>query len=139
MKLNRFQKFRKQLKDLGYSSYDQYLHSSHWEELKNRYRRSKLPQNCRGCGSYEDIQFHHRTYKDLGHERTDQIIAVCKNCHKAIHDSINQKMAKGNFKWNLWKQTKIVTRKVRKEKGSGLPTRRKSSAIPQFYTAHSHA
>jgi len=122
MRLNRFQKFRKQLDKLGFSSYSEYLKSPHWAELKNRYRKSKLPQDCFGCGQKNKLSYHHKTYKNLGHERTDQIVAVCDNCHKKIHSSINSKMNKHKFNWNLWKETKIILRKIKRGKGSRLPS-----------------
>lgn len=50
--------------------YRDYLHSKHWKEFKKRFKRSKLCKHkCYICGQRYNIHIHHKTYKNLGHER----------------------------------------------------------------------
>lgn len=74
------------LKDGTTMHYYDYIKSIHWENVKNRYRKSKLKQNC-VCGSFTRIVFHHLTYKRLGHERLWDIIPLCWDCHNKTHDN----------------------------------------------------
>lgn len=72
------------LRALG-MTYAQYLRSEHWANLKRRYRESRLPQACLGCGDPR-FQMHHRTYTRLGHELLTDLMPLCGDCHQAVHD-----------------------------------------------------
>ena len=41
---------------------------------------------CRGCGTTEQLEVHHTTYKRLGNEKLTDLVTVCRNCHQRIHD-----------------------------------------------------
>lgn len=71
------------LRELGYETYDAYLRSPAWRDVKDRYRASELPQVCM-CGDAK-VQLHHTTYDRVGQERLDDLIALCKDCHDAAH------------------------------------------------------
>lgn len=66
------------------SKYERYLRSSHWRNLKRRYRASKYPQKCK-CGATERLELHHRTYERLGCERLSDLHPLCPSCHELIH------------------------------------------------------
>lgn len=71
------------LKELGYSSYDAYLKSPAWRDLKDRYRASDLPQICM-CGDTK-VQFHHTTYERVGCEQLEDLLPLCQACHAQAH------------------------------------------------------
>lgn len=73
------------LRELGYRSYKQYLGSEHWEELKEQYRRSRLPQKCLVCFS-PNVDLHHKSYRRLGAERTEDLVPLCRDHHDELHD-----------------------------------------------------
>jgi hypothetical protein len=71
---------------MNYREYQEYLRSPHWQEVKERYRRSKLPQKCKVCGSISFLNLHHRTYNHLWKENISvHLYYLCKSCHEAIH------------------------------------------------------
>lgn len=81
----RQQKFlRNQLARHGYSSYRDYLHSDHWQELRERYRACKLPQVCFVCWD-PNVDLHHKTYKRLGEEKLTDLLPLCRLHHDLAH------------------------------------------------------
>ena len=46
---------------LGYESYDEYLASDHWRDVKRRFRESGRPTECI-CGE-QGVDLHHETYE----------------------------------------------------------------------------
>lgn len=106
-------KFSEQLSVLGYKSYQEYLSSAHWREIRKRYWASKLNPNkwCAGCRRKDvPLQLHHRTYKRIGNERLTDLVAVCGTCHLAIHAREKRQRDKGKSS-NLWGVTSGTLRK----------------------------
>jgi hypothetical protein len=68
----------------GYKSYSHYLHSSHWQGFRVRYREFGRPQYCIKCGAKEFV-LHHLSYKRMGREKLDDVIALCPDCHAWEH------------------------------------------------------
>lgn len=66
------------------ASYAAYLRSDHWQNVKTRYRTSKLPQSCVVCGA-ERVDLHHRTYERLGRERLTDLVPLCREHHGEAH------------------------------------------------------
>lgn len=120
-KVNFFQK----LHELGFSSYDEYLQSPHWKDVRVRYWASRMPKSCKGCGRKDGLELHHRTYKRLGNEWLQDLIPFCRNCHQRTHDE--EKLIKEHIKNKsnkvgvnpLWTATKQIVRKYNKEKKRG--------------------
>lgn len=58
--------------------------SEQWSKIRTKVRR-RARGYCERCkvGKREDI--HHLTYERLGHERLDDLIAVCGPCHEWLH------------------------------------------------------
>lgn len=102
-------------------SYYDYLKSHYWTETKIRYRKSKLDQDCFCCGTNEKLEYHHRTYKRLGHENLHDLIPVCRSCHQKIHDrwqrQYNEWILSGSKKNKpkFYHQGKKVRRNIRKK------------------------
>jgi hypothetical protein len=66
--------------------YDRYLKSRSWQEKRLKVlHRSQF--RCEGCGAdNKATQVHHLTYENVGYEFLFQLVAVCKDCHKNIHN-----------------------------------------------------
>lgn len=60
-------------------NYRAYLASREWGLLK-RQVRERSGGKCERCGAPQEVT-HHVTYERLGHERLDDLLAVCKQCH----------------------------------------------------------
>ena len=71
-------------------TYQDYLKSEHWKDIRRRYFRGKLfkryKRGCYICGAKENLQLHHRTYKRFGRERLDDLIPLCSDCHNGVHE-----------------------------------------------------
>lgn len=99
--------------------YYDYIKSPYWEDVKNRYKKSKLPQNCTRCGLNNKIVYHHLTYKRLGHERLWDIIPVCWDCHGKIHEEFQLAYEVWCSKWkNIDCSKKSMRFKKQNEKPS---------------------
>jgi hypothetical protein len=71
------------LRELGFSRYEEYLESDHWQDVRRRYRASGRPWVCR-CGARPKA-LHHRTYERLGAELLDDLEPICPPCHRKLH------------------------------------------------------
>lgn len=105
----------KPLRAAGYNSYNDYLKSEHWKDLRARYFKSKLPRTCKICESSR-VELHHRSYKRLGHERLDDLIPLCRTHHQALHDwfKLKQQGPIGN-KDNLFYITRMFVQAERRQ------------------------
>ena len=66
--------------------YLNYLNSSLWKE--KRKARKKIDGNLCICGKVLPVnhEIHHKTYERVGMEKSSDLICLCKNCHKLLHD-----------------------------------------------------
>lgn len=66
--------------------YKDFLDSSYWHMVR-AYKIESCGAQCLFCGSSERLNVHHKTYRHRGreHEHLDDLIVVCKPCHKKIH------------------------------------------------------
>ncbi len=74
--------------------YQEYLKSNHWKETKARFRKKVKGRRCQFCGATGELHIHHRTYERLGRERLKDLVQLCEECHKAIHDLVKSGKAK---------------------------------------------
>ena len=69
--------------------YSAYLQSERWR-LKRGLVMQACNFQCQICGVRHDfknrLQVHHYTYERIGNEKLDDLVALCKHCHK-IADS----------------------------------------------------
>lgn len=90
--------------------YAKYLESVHWQEKRQEYWSSNRPKGCYVCfGKARDL--HHRTYERLGRELLTDLVAVCRECHEAIHVYHNL-----HRDLSLWDATRAVRTEVNKER-----------------------
>lgn len=67
--------------------YKQYIKSEKWHEKRMKVLK-RASFRCQICFSDQELQVHHRTYKDLGHERLCDLTVMCKTCHQLFHDNL---------------------------------------------------
>lgn len=63
-------------------TYDSYLRSREWRELRSRIM-SRDMRTC-PCGA-PALHVHHLTYERLFAEHDDDLVSVCQACHTRIH------------------------------------------------------
>lgn len=78
-------KFSERLTQLGFASYADYLASDLWKGFRLRYKEAGKSMRCAVC-SVGPIQLHHQNYDRLGSEWFEDVVPVCGDHHKAIHD-----------------------------------------------------
>ena len=64
--------------------YATYLASPYWK-AKKRLVYWKRGRRCEKCGSKRFLQVHHKTYKRLGHEELEDLLILCRECHRNWH------------------------------------------------------
>jgi hypothetical protein len=66
--------------------YQKYLRSNHWKILKNE-ALNYYGYCCALCGTEENLNVHHRNYKNLNKEIINKdLIVLCRECHKKFHN-----------------------------------------------------
>ena len=66
------------------TDYSTYLASSEWQETRRRTLEAHH-NRCDSCGGRYQLNVHHRSYQRLGHEHPDDLVVLCRPCHKAAH------------------------------------------------------
>jgi hypothetical protein len=74
------------------NEYDRYLESEHWKSFTNN--MTKEYKQCWICENRAE-HVHHLSYKNLGKEDNDDVVALCSKCHCYIHP--NNTMTKKMF------------------------------------------
>ena len=100
---------KKKLQELGFSSYQSFLHGDYWQGVRRQFQDSKYCSKdsegricCIACGKTEPpFHIHHKTYLHLGseHMHLEDLALVCPDCHDEIHN---------RFESNLWYATEAV-------------------------------
>jgi 5-methylcytosine-specific restriction endonuclease McrA len=64
--------------------YDAYLQTPEW---KARAHEVKLLRGnrCEDCGATTNLEAHHLTYERRGHEASDDLRVLCRECHAKTH------------------------------------------------------
>lgn len=66
--------------------YRLYLKSDHWKQLKTQKFASVPVVKCERCGSEDDIQVHHKFYRDSWFDaRISDLEILCAGCHVMHH------------------------------------------------------
>ncbi len=74
-------------------NYKEYLKSEHWLGMRDRILWER-DYECQACGSGKNLNVHHLTYAHLGSEYDDELVVLCKPCHKAHHEGMKYDEAK---------------------------------------------
>ncbi len=68
--------------------YRDYLQTDHWQLLRNAVFK-RYGKRCFDCGIshwWKHMEAHHLTYKNRGHENIEDLIPLCRDCHRKRHD-----------------------------------------------------
>lgn len=68
-------------KSMGFGSYQDYLESDHWKNLK----RKKGMSECCVCRSKSGLLAHHINYRGLLDVALSDLAVMCKSCHDDFH------------------------------------------------------
>lgn len=64
--------------------YEAHLASPEWRSLRSRVL-ARCQGRCEGCAQRHAVEVHHLSYARLGREMLFDLVAVCNECHDAIH------------------------------------------------------
>ena len=64
--------------------YTTHLSSAAWQITRKRTIR-RAGFRCARCKARGPLDVHHLTYERLGHERPEDVIALCRSCHRREH------------------------------------------------------
>jgi hypothetical protein len=65
--------------------YDEYLRSPEWKH-KRSLVISREKNTCQGCGSKPIEEVHHSTYSHIKRELLFQLVGLCSECHRKVHN-----------------------------------------------------
>lgn len=72
-------------KDWNKVNYYEYIKSDEWKAKKLECHQRDNFQ-CRLCGTAMNLVAHHVTYDRLGDEDLSDLVTLCKDCHKKVHE-----------------------------------------------------
>ena len=67
--------------------YQEYLKTDHWIRVST-IAKEAANNKCQLCNSNGHLHTHHRAYKNLGHEKLNDVIVLCQACHEKFHNII---------------------------------------------------
>lgn len=67
-----------------HDAYLAYLQTSIWKEKKELVHK-RDGYACVDCGNTKHLDCHHLTYENLGDESLDELVTLCRSCHKLKH------------------------------------------------------
>lgn len=71
--------------------YRAYLLSDKWQS-KARKVRERADFKCEKCGQNTNgLDVHHQTYDHVFHERLDELMCLCRECHELTHKELKPK------------------------------------------------
>lgn len=69
-------------------AYARYLQSPEWRKRRERALK-RSDYKCQDCGAVYGLSVHHLTYARVGDEREEDLIVLCKGCHRKRHPEID--------------------------------------------------
>jgi 5-methylcytosine-specific restriction endonuclease McrA len=66
--------------------YEEYLQSPEWR-LKRAKTVRRAGYRCQVCNRRGPLHVHHRSYENLGRERTRDLVVLCDGCHRLFHEN----------------------------------------------------
>lgn len=80
--MTEYQRVERLAVQAGFSSYQDYLRSQHWRELKDR--SGVMLKPCCACPSHSELA-HHMRYRNLLDVLPEDLIGMCCECHDDFH------------------------------------------------------
>lgn len=77
-----------------------YLKSDHWNDLRLR-KLEQCRYKCSLCDKKKKLDVHHMRYKNIYDIELIDLLACCRKCHKAIHETEAKRKAKNRIR--RWK------------------------------------
>ncbi len=75
--------------DQFHAEHEAFLRTAAWQEMRRKVME-RAGGICEGCRERRAVQVHHRNYTyKFGREMLFDLVAVCRDCHEAIHDVRN--------------------------------------------------
>lgn len=93
------------------SAYEMHLGSPKWARLKAKVWE-RCGNRCEGCREREPVELHHLTYARVGNELLNDVIAYCRQCHRAAHRWSELDEGTGFFRLSSDSKTYHVDRPV---------------------------
>ena len=78
--------WRKLWAERGHIDYYKYIKSPKWKRL-SRETKALAGWKCQVCNSPDNLSTHHRTYAHLGREAADDLLVLCRKCHKLFSEN----------------------------------------------------
>ena len=79
-------------------TYGDYLKTKHWRTFRKQILidRKYTCEKCKRDLTHNSslLHVHHTTYTNIGHENKEDVLLLCKDCHRDIHSIINSKKTK---------------------------------------------
>lgn len=71
--------------------YTKHINSDRWERRRQQAIQDvggtcQFIKNGKLCGSTDRIQVHHLSYDNLGNEKPEDLLVVCRECHRRVHE-----------------------------------------------------
>jgi len=78
------------LREMNFRDYDEYLASPHWRATRQRFSDMHQDRRCFACGRRDgQLDLSHRSYDRLGHEDLTDLVWLCPDDHRAVHEVDN--------------------------------------------------
>lgn len=79
--------------------YREYIQSQSWR-IRRRIFIRKAGYKCKICGAKnKTLHVHHLTYRNFGDEQDDDIVVLCEDCHKEVHEVVDYAL----LRYERWK------------------------------------
>lgn len=74
-------------KDNRKVEYKEYLNGEHWKDIRLK-ALDRAGNRCQLCCNTDNLNVHHNTYKNIGHEDLKDLVVLCRECHSKFHDKL---------------------------------------------------
>lgn len=74
-------------KDNRKVEYKEYLNGEHWKDIRLK-ALDRAGNRCQLCCNTDNLNVHHNTYKNIGHEDLKDLVVLCRECHAKFHDKL---------------------------------------------------
>lgn len=111
---------------LGERSYQDFLKSPQWKELKKRAKGREHFRRCWICGSTDRIELHHTSYRWINLTDLRNVRPVCRSHHEEIHRYARRKQI----------SVRLATRKIFREFGKRLRGRQAAKIADPISFTH---
>jgi len=93
------------------SAYRAYLQSKEWSQIKLDLYQLR-GKKCERCGSTNNLQVHHKHYRNIFKEEPDDLEILCNSCHRNEH-GLNKKSKRVKLS-PRFKDLKVKVKKKKK-------------------------